>query len=72
MHELKTPLVPIIAASELLADQVLGEQQQRMVESIQRGASVMSSRVDTLLDVARGELGMLVPRKRRSRLGETT
>jgi len=59
VHELKTPLVPIVAASELLADEVQEEQLQTIVRSIQRGASTVSSRIDLLLDVARGELGTL-------------
>ncbi|MFC1945382.1 ATP-binding protein [Chloroflexota bacterium] len=59
VHELKTPLVPVIAASELLADQVHDEVLLRIIGSIQRGASTLNTRIDTLLDVARGELGML-------------
>jgi len=59
VHELKTPLVPIIAASELLADEVNEKQLHNMVMSIQRGASTLNSRIDTILDVARGELGTL-------------
>jgi len=60
VHELKTPLVPIVAASELLVEGVPEEQSQRLAKSIQRGASTMNNRIDRLLDVARGELGMLV------------
>ncbi|MFC2006154.1 PAS domain S-box protein [Chloroflexota bacterium] len=59
VHELKTPLTPIIAASELL----IGEAQEgtllRLAESINRGASAMSIRIDALLDLARGEMGVL-------------
>ena len=60
VHELKTPLVPIVAASELLVGGVPEEQAQRLAKSIQRGASTMNNRIDRLLDMARGELGMLV------------
>ncbi|MDO8716960.1 MAG: HAMP domain-containing sensor histidine kinase [Dehalococcoidales bacterium] len=60
VHELKTPLVPIVAASELLVGGVPEEQSQRLAKSIQRGAVTMNNRIDRLLDVARGELGMLV------------
>ncbi|MFC1991729.1 ATP-binding protein [Chloroflexota bacterium] len=59
VHELKTPLVPIIAASELLAEEVHEEQLLKIITSIQRGASTLNSRIDTMLDVARGELGTL-------------
>lgn len=60
VHELKTPLVPIVAASELLVGGVPEEQSLRLAKSIQRGAATMNNRIDRLLDVARGELGMLV------------
>ncbi len=60
VHELKTPIVPVVAASELLAEEVKDEKVQKLVRSIQRGANTMSKRIDSLLDVARGELGMLV------------
>lgn len=60
VHELKTPLVPIVAASELLVEGVSEEQSKRLAKSIQRGALTMNGRIDRLLDVARGELGMLV------------
>jgi len=60
VHELKTPIVPIIAAGELLAEEIHDEQLLTIVNSVQRGAKTMSNRIDTLLDVARGELGMLV------------
>jgi len=60
VHELKTPIVPIVAASELLADEIHEEKLQTMVGSIQRGAWAISRRIDTLLDVARGELGMFI------------
>jgi two-component system, OmpR family, clock-associated histidine kinase SasA len=60
VHELKTPIVPVVAAAELLAEEVKGENEQKLVSIIQRGAATMSKRIDSLLDVARGELGMLV------------
>ncbi|MFC1962466.1 ATP-binding protein [Chloroflexota bacterium] len=59
VHELKTPLVPMLAASELLTDKINEEQRLALVRSIQRSASTISSRIDRLLDVTRGELGML-------------
>jgi len=59
VHELKTPLVPIIASSELLADELHDEQLLKITRGIQRGASTLNSRIDTMLDVARGELGTL-------------
>ncbi len=60
VHELKTPIVPVVAAAELLAEEVKDENVRKLVRTIQRGANTMSKRIDSLLDVARGELGMLV------------
>jgi signal transduction histidine kinase len=59
VHELKTPLVPIIAASDLLSGQVKEETNVKLSESIQRSASTLNTRIDTLLDIARGEVGTL-------------
>lgn len=60
VHELKTPIVPVVAAAELLAEEVKDAKVQKLVGIIQRGTATMSKRIDSLLDVARGELGMLV------------
>jgi two-component system aerobic respiration control sensor histidine kinase ArcB len=59
IHELKTPLVPIIAASDLLSGQVKEETSAKLSASIQRSASTLNTRIDTLLDIARGEVGTL-------------
>ncbi|UCC17877.1 MAG: PAS domain-containing sensor histidine kinase [Dehalococcoidales bacterium] len=59
VHELKTPLVPIIAASDLLSEQVKEETSVKLSASIQRSASTLNTRIDTLLDIARGEVGTL-------------
>lgn len=59
VHELKTPLTPIIAASEILLGEIQDENIRRLVSSISRSAYTMSNRIDTLLDLARGEMGTL-------------
>ena len=59
VHELKTPLVPIIAASDLLSGQVKEETSVKLSASILRSASTLNTRIDTLLDIARGEVGTL-------------
>ncbi|MFC2071270.1 PAS domain S-box protein [Chloroflexota bacterium] len=59
VHELKTPLTPILAASEMLIDEVQEGRLVRLMTSIHRGASTMNTRIDTLLDLARGELEVL-------------
>lgn len=59
VHELKTPLTPIIAASELLLEELKEEHLVHLAGSIQRSAVTMNRRIDALLDLAKGELGIL-------------
>ncbi len=59
VHELKTPITPILAAIELLLDEVKDERSVRLVQSIDRSASNLNQRIDELLDLARGETDML-------------
>ncbi|MFC2022187.1 ATP-binding protein, partial [Chloroflexota bacterium] len=59
VHELKTPLTPVLAATELLLEEIKEERLMRLVQSIDRSASNLNRRVDELLDLARGELDML-------------
>ncbi len=59
VHELKTPLTPILSSSELLASELHEEPLLSVARNIHRGASNLNSRIDELLDLARGEMGML-------------
>ena len=59
VHELKTPLTPILAAGEMLQDEVHEAPLLKLIDSIRRSATTMSTRIDTLLDLARGEMDML-------------
>ncbi len=59
VHELKTPLTPLLVASELLKDSVKDESLEEMSEVVYEGASALSKRIDELLDIARGEIGIL-------------
>ena len=59
VHELKTPLTPIMASSELLVDELKEKPLLKLASNIHQSASQMISRIDTLLDVAKGELGIL-------------
>jgi two-component system KDP operon response regulator KdpE len=58
-HELKTPLTPILASIETLTDELQDERSLRLARNIAQGASALDKRVDELLDLARGEVGML-------------
>ena len=59
VHELKTPLTPILSSSELLVSELREEPWASIARNIQRGAQNLSRRIDELLDLAKGEIGML-------------
>ncbi|MFC1976774.1 CHASE4 domain-containing protein [Chloroflexota bacterium] len=59
VHELKTPITPVLAATELLLEEIKDERLIRLAQSIGRGASNLNQRIDELLDLARGETDML-------------
>jgi PAS domain S-box-containing protein len=59
VHELKTPLTPILASSELLMEELTEEPLLGLAKNVYRGAENMNRRVDELLDLARGEVGIL-------------
>jgi signal transduction histidine kinase len=58
-HELKTPLTPVVMSSQILTGKLEDELLLRVAKNIERGASNLNSRIDELLDLARGEVGML-------------
>jgi PAS domain S-box-containing protein len=59
VHELKTPLTPILASSELLVAELREEPYLSLAKNIHRGASNLNNRIEELLDLARVEIGML-------------
>ncbi len=59
VHELKTPLTPILASSELLAAELREEPWLSLANNIHRGALNLSKRIDELLDLAKVEIGTL-------------
>lgn len=58
-HELKTPLTPVVMSSQLLTSELKDETLLRVAQNISRGAANLNARIDELLDLARGEIGML-------------
>ncbi len=59
VHELKTPLTPIMSSSDLLVSSLTEEPWLSVAQNIQRGAINLNRRIGELLDLARGEIGML-------------
>ncbi len=59
VHELKTPLTPVLSSSELLSTVLHEEPWSSIARDIQRGAQNLSRRIDELLDLARVESGTL-------------
>jgi PAS domain S-box-containing protein len=59
VHELKTPLTSVIACSDLLTLELPEGPLLTMAKNISRSADNLSKRIDELLDLARGEMGML-------------
>lgn len=64
VHELKTPLTPVLSSSELLYSELREEPWMSIAENIHRGATNLSNRVDELLDLARVEIGTLKVNRR--------
>ena len=59
VHELKTPVTPVMASSEVLVSELKQEPWLSLAKNIHRGSVNLNRRIDELLDLARGEVGML-------------
>jgi len=59
VHELKTPLTPIMASSEMLVVELKEGPLLRLAKNVYEGASNLNRRIDELLDLARSEIGAL-------------
>lgn len=58
-HELKTPLTPVLASVDSLLSELDEERLISLARNISQGANSLNSRIDELLDLARGEIGIL-------------
>jgi PAS domain S-box-containing protein len=60
VHELKTPITPVLASSELMLEEIKESGPLwELAQNINQGAYNLNQRIDELLDLARGEVGML-------------
>ena len=58
-HELKTPLTPVLASIDTLLSELQDQRLLSLAQNISSGAHTLESRINELLDLARGEIGML-------------
>jgi len=63
VHELKSPITPILSSSELLVEGLKEEPWARLANNVYRGALDMNDRLDDLVDLAKGEIGTLSLRR---------
>jgi signal transduction histidine kinase/ligand-binding sensor domain-containing protein len=59
VHELKTPLTPLLASSDFLCSELEDKIPLRFARNINEGALNLSKRIDELLDLAKSETGMI-------------
>jgi PAS domain S-box-containing protein len=59
VHELKTPLTAIISSSDLLREEVKDKTLSAVVGNIWRGSLNLERRINELIELARGEIGIL-------------
>lgn len=59
VHELKTPLTPVLASSEYLVSKLTDDSMLKYAENMRIGAINLSNRIEELLNIAKGEVGQL-------------
>ena len=59
VHELKTPLTPLLGANELLSQNLTRDPWSRLAEQALRGAKEIDKKIDQLFDLTRNEAGVL-------------
>jgi len=59
VHELKTPLTAILASGEILEMEIKDRIQAALVKNIRRASFNLEQRINELIELARGEVGML-------------
>jgi signal transduction histidine kinase len=59
IHELRTPLTAMVASTELLGDLVKEGPAGMLVENVGRASANLNQRIGELVELARGEIGLL-------------
>ncbi|MDV2989910.1 MAG: HAMP domain-containing sensor histidine kinase [Dehalogenimonas sp.] len=68
VHELKTPLTAILASAELFVEELKGDPHLGLAKNIYQAARNLDRRTDELLDVSRGEIGILAVNPKTERI----
>ncbi|MFC1905061.1 CHASE4 domain-containing protein [Chloroflexota bacterium] len=59
VHELKTPLTPMLASRGLLVEELQDVNLLAIARNIQKGSNTLNERIGELIDIAQGELGTM-------------
>jgi PAS domain S-box-containing protein len=59
VHELKTPLTAMLSSSESLISILDNDIELKLAQNMWKSASKLNKRIDELLDIAKGEIGIL-------------
>jgi signal transduction histidine kinase len=59
VHELKTPMTATLYSSGMLCEQLTNKTHLKLARNINRAVSSLNSRIDELMDLAKGEMGMI-------------
>jgi PAS domain S-box-containing protein len=59
VHELNTPLTSILASGELLEAEIEDKRLEKLINNIRRASHNLKQRIDDLIELARGESGLL-------------
>jgi PAS domain S-box-containing protein len=59
VHELKTPMTATLYSSELLCEHLINETHTKLARNIYRAISNLNNRIDELMDLAKGEMGII-------------
>lgn len=59
VHELNTPLLPILGTSEIMAKNLDIQPWKDMAQNVHHGARTLATRIEDLLDIERADAGML-------------
>jgi signal transduction histidine kinase len=59
VHELKTPLTTLVIASDTMANTITDKQLLPLVKNVQRGSISINTRINELMLLSKGEMGIL-------------